>query len=425
MNVGLEAFGALSILMISASAARMLDMSGAANLNRLVSALKNNKESQVKSFGAAELISTAIMNTAVIHAISSAIALPLVRDLFNLDTDGNTLIVSSWLFIAINLSTTLAAVSSGLLSTLDAAHRSDLRSMIVIGSALLTLASAAWLVPSLGIIGLVISQAASNAFVVLASAVTTRVYVPSLSIVWPRWSLAATKWSASYALRYNVVNLTAMFFDPVVKYVLNGTGGTASVATYDLATRLVVQTRGIVVAAFAPVIPIVAEAQNLESGYASTLVVRLTRVMWLVSVAFFFSNLAAVPVLSIFFLSEIDRVFVLYAISVIAGWSSTIVSLPVYFAGQAVGDLKWNIVSQFVLSSVIVVSALSQLVADDVHFVVLVGFALFASSTIQILGNTFALRLPKARNLASISIVILLLLLAMGVGMLALVDGML
>jgi hypothetical protein len=122
------------------------------------------------------------------------------------------------------------------------------------------------------------------------------------------------------------------------------------VAHYDLATRLVMQIRGLVVAGATPLTPAFARFKNPADPGFGALLEKATRVSALAAVVTAFLSLAGAPLMSLVILGKMDSDLLRMSTALTLGWSINLLCLGSYMAAQGIGLLRWKFISHTVLA---------------------------------------------------------------------------
>ena len=63
----------------------------------------------------------------------------------------------------------------------------------------------------------------------------------------------------SYSMNFQAISIVGMFWEPVIKIMMSYWGGLVSLGLYEMANKLIVQTRSIIIEATKIVVPITAK----------------------------------------------------------------------------------------------------------------------------------------------------------------------
>jgi O-antigen/teichoic acid export membrane protein len=140
--------------------------------------------------------------------------------------------------------------------------------------------------------------------------------------------------------------IAQMLFEPALKVLLTAYSGLTLTGYFDMANRIVLQFRSLIVAGYNALVPHVAalsgsgrlEAQQLRAIYRESCAILLYAILP------YFACLAAVlPLALTLWKGAFDQVFLAVALLQCAAWLLNLLSLPSYLLNVGTGDLRWNI----------------------------------------------------------------------------------
>jgi O-antigen/teichoic acid export membrane protein len=382
-EVGLERLGVWSLLLAASALVRIGDVSGAAALARFVAAAGHaDRAGSPRDYVHTVLLTCIAMNFVFAAAIyfSAPLALPLVVGPQHL-AEARSLVP---FVIAIML---LGAFGAGVTSAIDGAQRADQRALVMMGANLVYLGAAWFCIPRFGMIGFALAQTLQLLVVIVVGWIVLRGHVAGLGWFPSRWSRAVFAQTGAYALKLNAMGIMMMLFDPLAKLGFNHAGGPILVAYYELATRLVTQIRGLVVAGATPLTPAFARFRTPRDPAFGALLEKATRISALAAVATAFLSLTGAPLMSLVILGKIDPELLRMNTALTLGWSINLLCLGFYMAAQGIGVLRWNLASHAVLALCVVVGVfvlVPQFGADGLIGAIVVGLVL---STVMVLAG--------------------------------------
>ena len=302
-----------------------------------------------KRFGDARCLTRlAILGTALTTLISSlllAIAIPMLAEVSTATT---------WELLAIAVGTWVGFVVQALRSSIDAMQRVDLRHLTITLQALIMLVLCWFLIPSHGWTGLVVAY-------LLCSCATA---LMTSAVVWWLWrnvpqerrlvSIGALlKRMMGYGVPFHLTAISALFYDPVTKYFLSVFGTLEDVGWYEMASRMVLQLRGLLISAMEALVPYVAGTAPADRGNGIGEVYFLAIRMFLViGVPLFAAFLAAIPFIAELWIGRIDPQFVIFSQVLTFSWAVNVLSAPAYFCAQGQGRQRWNLSGQILIAVV-------------------------------------------------------------------------
>lgn len=387
-HAGLERFGVWSLLLAGSAFARIGDISGGGALARFVALAGRDGEPAYSR----DLVHTVILTSLALNALIGLgiwVAAPRGLPLF---IAPEYLAEAQALVPYVVASMVLGALGVAVTSGIDGAQRADQRAIVVSVASLVFLLACLLLVPGWGVIGFGAAQVLQQAAMLALGWLVLRRHVPDLGWLPYRWRRGAFTETTGYAIKLNAIGVMGLMFEPLAKFTFNHAGGPGLVALYDLASRLILQVRGLVIAAATPLVPAFAAHRDTGDPAFRSLLERSTKMTALAAVGATLATLAAVPVMSLIVLGEFSSELMFLTAALTAGWSLNILVIPIYFAAQAVDVLRWNFLSHALIAiSVLFGSFLLVPEFGPSGLVFAIALGLSASMITILLGNARAL----------------------------------
>lgn len=243
----------------------------------------------------------------------------------------------------------LTSLTSVVHSCIDGLQRVDLRSLLVSGGALAYFASAVMLVPELGLIGLALAQVIQAVFVLAVSWLVLRRLMPLLPWLPVRWHGPVFKEMLSYSLNFQAITIAGLLFEPITKSLLSKFGGVGTAGYFEMANRLVVQLRSLIVTTHRSIVPAIADLQERNPATVRSLYAKSFRLVLFLIVSALPILVATTPIVSEVWIGKYEPTFVLYASLLFVAWFINIGSGPAYFAYMGTGRLRWNTLGHAVM----------------------------------------------------------------------------
>ena len=242
----------------------------------------------------------------------------------------------------------VSALSGVVLSGLDGCQRMDRRAVTSTIGAVVQLAAAYLLVPRFGLRGLAGGQVIQGLFTFATGAFFLVRQLEVTQLRWSAWDGARFKAMLSYGGSFQAAALGQLLFEPVVKALLTRFGGLEFTGYYEMANRLLLQLRSVIVSAFQALVPYVAGGMitttRLQNVYVSSY-----RLLFLAAVPYYSLIGVTLPLALTLWLGRFESKFVLTGAICLAGWSSNTMNVPAYFLYLATGRLRWTVLSHFAI----------------------------------------------------------------------------
>jgi O-antigen/teichoic acid export membrane protein len=386
-HAGIERFGVWSLLLAGSAFARIGDVSGGGALARFVALASRDDGSR----RARDIVHTVLLTSLAFNAgiglavwVAAPFALPLfVPPAYMADAQA----LMPYVVASIVLGALAVAVTSGI----DGAQRADRRALVVAGSSVLFLAVCAVLVPLYGVLGFGAAQVLQQAAMLALGWLVLRRHVGGLGWFPCRWRQDAFAETTGYAVKLNAIGVMSLLFEPLAKFAFNHAGGPGLVALYELASRLVVQVRGLAVAAATPLVPAFAARSGSADPAFRAMLEKATRAAALAAIGAAAVTLAAAPVMSLVVLGRLSPELLGMNAALTAGWSINILVVPIYLAGQALGVLRWNFLSHATIAASVVMGAFLLVpLTGPAGLVGVIAAGLGLSTLVTLLGNAHA-----------------------------------
>lgn len=382
---GLGGLGLWALLMAFGGIAIAFDISGASALARSVARHKIEFAHTTRAALLHTVLLTSVgINTLVLLALLAAA--PALLPLVVLPTQ----LQDAWRLVPwIALLMLANPISAGLSAALDGLMRADIRALLVSAAAVVGLGTACLLIPSYGILGIAIAQLVQHGTIIAGAWILLRRRVEGLGWFPHRWNFQTFKLTSSYSVKMNLIGVLGIIFDPVSKYFINLFGGPVALGSYELASRLVIQLRNLVVSASIPLLPAFAVLEKADE-MLNVILRKAQRYMALASLAVAALSLPASLVMSLVILGGISTDVLRMSAITTFGWSLNILSLPLYLMAQAQGRLRWNIASHLVMALTIAGTALVARQAHPLDMVFGAAAGIVAGAAVTIVGNAGA-----------------------------------
>lgn len=244
--------------------------------------------------------------------------------------------------------TILASIYQSVLEGLNLAY---LKNIINIINYILIIVLAYLLMPIYGLMGLALSYLISSLFLLLSSIFLATKHVPEISILRAKWSKETYKETLSYNSNYQLISIFAIFNEPVTKFVLAKYGGLDISGVYELANKLVLQVRGIIVNVNQTLVPMFSSFQEKDETKVAIYFQKSFNVVLVAATLFFSIFIFFSPLFSLWWFKSINQSFLNFTIILSFCWYINTICSTAYFANLGSGKLKWNTITQVLQSS--------------------------------------------------------------------------
>ncbi|MBU1325374.1 MAG: oligosaccharide flippase family protein [Alphaproteobacteria bacterium] len=343
--LGVEGVGVWSLVLATTSLARLADVGVAGGLGKFV-AEASARHGLVDEAGPKpiEFVETALLVTVLFYALVAALAhWPASQALaLVLDQGARQQALALLPFALASLVTAGGSAVMG--SALLGLNRSDMKSQIVIAGFCIQLALTAAFVPRFGLPGVAVAQIVQGLFVIAAGWFASCWQAEGrLTLRVPcKVTPALLRPLASFGIRLQAVNLAALLYDPIVKFLIAAVGGTAALGVFEMAFRLVTQSRQLLAAPSQNLLPLYVHAiesrRPLAELYGPAVVVLAA-----LSVGGLSLLTISTPLISLIWLGRVEPLMAIFVGVLSVGWTLNTLAIPAFYIGLATGRLRWNI----------------------------------------------------------------------------------
>ncbi len=341
--LGAEKIGLWSLVIAFASSARLGELGLAGGVVKFVAEARGQDDHLL----AAKLIQTVLITLTVVLLV---LAFPAFK-LFALGL--NFLVDEPYVYLGIQiLPYTLLSISmmvgvAVIAGGMDGYMLMGLRNVVLSFSHIMYLVLVYFLVPSYDILGVAYAQCIQYVFLITTLWVLMKVRLRELPFVPHVWDFWLLRKMLRYGVTFQTITVVNMFFEPLIKVSMTYWSGLANLGLYEMANKLALQVRSIIVESNRIIVPMLAGKKNNSNNFydRKELVLKSFRLVSFSSICLFGLMLVASPIISLLWLGEINDLFLLFLFIVSMGWAFNTLTGPVYFLNLATGSLAQNLMS--------------------------------------------------------------------------------
>lgn len=346
-RLGADQIGIWALVAATTTLARVGEVGVAASLTKHVA----NREAQGDHATSDALLHTAVLLVAVTLGLTLAVATPIMAAALPVIVPAEGVPAAAEILPFSLLLIWVSGVGGVYLGTLDGRSRLDLRAAIQVTASFTLLGCAMLLVPSVGLRGVVYAQLA-QAVVLLGLGVLANAKLRARGAGEVSMDLRARmRLLLGYGLGFQAISLAVFFMDPLTKALLGRFGGLTSVGYFEMATKLVLQVRNLVVASNQAVVPHVARLQHLAPNRITTLYTTSVKWVLFLTVPIFGAIAGFAPVLSRAWLGWVEQDFVAFVCILSVATAINVLSGPAYFSNLGEGRLKRNLQAHVLMAA--------------------------------------------------------------------------
>ena len=331
------------------------------------------------------ILATAITSLAVLAASLALLAYFPLSILVGQTIGDERLAIAHSVLVCSLIGFWLRTLASGFCHVLIGAHQTPMKcklSIVVWGLRLLTTLG---LLKLFGILALPLGLMAGNLVAILGGwCLIRRVLGPS-AITLSAFNTQTFIDLLTYGIRLQGASLATLLFEPMTRVLVSWATNLETLAIYDLASRLVVSVRQLIVAAVQVAVPAIAKAGREDPKSLGLIYGQMIEGAWLGGTVVMACVCVSVPLIAYSWLGTMDPLFIGLAWCLIVGWWFTLFGLPDYMVAMGSGWTDIILTSQWsmALSGIILITAGRQL--WEAHGVALgVAVALILSTCVLI-----------------------------------------
>jgi O-antigen/teichoic acid export membrane protein len=340
-QLGVKALGIWSLVLATTSLGRLADLGTAAGLGRFV-AIAGARQERDKT--------VVYVETAIITNLSlySAIALAMWAPAFyalSLTTSGEVLATARALLPFSLLSFVLMGVASATTGAIVGQQRSDQKSMITIAGLVLQFLASVALIRYGGLRAVAWAQIAQYALIIsLGWMLFLRNYRGAWSFRLPHhWDRKVFRELLGFGAKLQAATIISFLLDPTVKFLMSTYGGLEALGFFEMAQRMVLQVRQIIVMPNQALMPGFVHLMETQPHKVEPLYHRAMTLSLVGGAGLLGSVALASPIICYLWTGQITLIFVQFTVILAASWFANLVAAPAYLLGVASGRIGGNL----------------------------------------------------------------------------------
>jgi O-antigen/teichoic acid export membrane protein len=333
--------GIWSVVLASAATGRLIDLGLGGGVVKFVAKyMGENSRAQ-----AGTTIQMALAGMAVLFCVASLLLYPLLNSgLALLIKDASSLDQARALLPYALVTLIIGALSGVTLSALDGCQRMDLRAILGTTGSLVQLVGAYCLVPRLALLGLAIGQVIQSTVVFVSGILLLLKLVGPDLFDLRGWQKSKFIELIRYGSGFQAAAFGQILFEPTVKAILTRYSGLEFTGYYEMASRMILMLRSVLVSAYQSLVPYVASAFKSEGELRSIYISSYRLLFFFSALSFGFVGLLLPCALQIWLGRFVPR-FIEIGELCLLGWALNTLSAPAYFILIGTGKLRWPVLS--------------------------------------------------------------------------------
>lgn len=344
-RLGVEQIGVWSLVLAATSVSRIGDLGLSAGVVKFVAQALGRGDTQ----RAADVVQTVALTLGVFMAVLLAVGYPLFVLALNYFIPAHGVPIALSILHYALMSLWVMVIVSVFSGGLDGCLRMDLRSLLMGLSHLVYLGLTILLVPKFGLEGVAMAQLIQSIGLMIITWWILRRQLRVLPLIPLHWKYSVLKAMIGYGVNFQVITVMNMLFEPVVKVLMSKFGGLEALGYYEMANKLILQGRGLIVEASRVMVPAIATLQKHDAAKATELFITSYRMTFYVAVLFYGLLGIFITAISMLWLGHYQAMFIQFALLLNLGWFANTLIGPAYFSNLGSGKLRTNMISHIIM----------------------------------------------------------------------------
>lgn len=236
-------------------------------------------------------------------------------------------------------------------AALDGFQRIEIKNIILTSGSLLYLLLTFMLVPKYGLFGVVYAQIFQAFLSFLFNLSFVKIIFPAYPLMKYRWNKATFKEIFQYSIKFQGITVAQLLYDPITKSLITKFGGLDATGYYEMANRLILRVRSLIISANQVLVPTYATIFEESIENVKNLYIRNMNYVIYLTIPLFLFVIAITPLISVFWIGYYEEYFVNFLVVLTIAWGINIFSAPAYFAILGIGELNWNLISHIIIGA--------------------------------------------------------------------------
>ena len=345
-TLGIDQLGIWSLVLATTSVTQIANFGLSGSVVKFVAKYVARKENENVS----RIIQTAALSVAILIGLVLMTGYPIIKWMLKLVIPHKSLPLALSIVPYAFLALWIMVITSIFQAGLDGYQRIDLRSLLLMGGAIIHLLLCFILVPAYGLIGVAYARVIQNITILLTSWILLKRYLPLLPIFPYKWDRYLFKEIISYGINFQIISVTTMFYDPITKILLTKFGGLSMVGFYEMANKMIQQFRALIVCANQVLVPAIADLKEKSPEKIQSVYLNSYQLLFYFALPLYSLIIVCTPIISKLWIGHYEGIFIVFVILLIIGWFLNTLNMPAYFANLGIGELRWNVISHILIA---------------------------------------------------------------------------
>lgn len=239
-------------------------------------------------------------------------------------------------------------IATAFLSFFEGMRLAYIKNLVSAASVFLFYAASLFLVPKFGLVGVVYAQVIQSTALLVASAILVFIKLPVISLKPLGFKSDLFRQIMGFSVNLQFVSIITILYEPVTKYFLARYGNISFVGFYEMANRLVLQARSVIISATQILVPNMTIEAEKSPQALNAIYFKVFSIVFSISTYMLAAIIIFLPYISIFWIGHFEPIFIISTIILGIGWYINIFTSPVYFVNYATNSLKINVRGQII-----------------------------------------------------------------------------
>lgn len=344
-TLGADQVGIWAIVLATTAVSRVSELGLSGGATKFVAAAHAKGDYQK----AADIVQTTLLTIGVLLAVILSVGYFVITWLLFVIIPADSVKMALDILPYALMSVWLSGVGGVVSASLDGCHRVDLRAVVDMVSSVLFLLLVLVLTSTYELVGLAVAQVSQALFVAVVGWLFLRRQLSALPHMLLRWNFEIFREMFRYGVNFQIISVIMMLYEPLAKAFLTKFGGLSATAYFDMAYRMVLQFRALLVAANQVLVPKISAVHELSPERVDHLYRESYRVILFLAVPLFLMLAASIPMISHAWIGQSQPDFIFFGLIIAFGYLINTLSAPAYFINLGIGALRWNVISHVTL----------------------------------------------------------------------------
>jgi len=345
-TIGIEQLGIWSLVLSTTAVTHVANLGLFGSVIKFVAKYVARGENENIS----DVIQTASLSVGVFATLILMIGYPIAKWILGLVIPAQSLPSALAILPFAFLALWIMIVTNIFQAGLDGYQRIDVRSILLMGGALLHLLLCFMLAPKYGLIGLAYARIIQNITILFSSWFLLKRYLPSIPIFPYKWDRSLFKKMIKYGINFQIISIARILCDPITKALLSKFGGLSMVGYYEMANKMIIHLRALIVSANQVLIPVIADLKERTPKKIQSIYLSSYQLLFYLALPLYSLIIVSMPIISELWVGHYERIFVLFGTLLAIGWFLNTLNVPAYFVNLGIGKLRWNIMSYITIA---------------------------------------------------------------------------